>query len=383
MQNTQKTSKFKFLLAISAALISIGGTVLLVERGSAKADAAEAPAAPPAVPVVVQTVKAQSVQTWSSYSGRLQAVDFAEIRPQVNGRITEVRFQDGQLVKKGQIIYVIEPISYEANMTRAEANAKLAKLELDRAAQLVKTKAIAKAIYDQRQTAKKVAEAELKQARLDLDRAYVKAPISGRIGRAEITVGNVVEAGSSAPLLTSIVANDSIYVDFEVDEKTYMQVMRDKTTNNAKQTIPVEVSATNDKQTYRGALYAFDNRIDTTTGTIRARAKFANQDGALIPGMFVNVRMSSGQQDQALLVPERAISVDQDKKFVYVVDKNNTIEYRLITSGESAEGKRIITSGLASGDRVVVDGVQHIRPGAAVTVQELKTETAQNNSRQS
>ncbi len=214
------------------------------------------------IPVGVHTVVPRKVRVWSEFSGRLSAVDYAEIRPEVSGRITEVRFRDGETVKAGEILYVIDPRPFEAAVAKAEANlasartnADYAQVELDRATTLIRSQAIAQRIYDQTANAKRVADAavlaadaELKQARIDIDHAYVKAPITGRMSRPEITVGNLVQAGPNAPLLTSIVSNDGIYADFDVDEQTYLESVRSSADTDAKEKkIPVELTVSGQK----------------------------------------------------------------------------------------------------------------------------------------
>ncbi len=338
--------------------------------------------APQAIPVTVQTLTLQKVRLWSEFSGRLHAVDAAEIRPEVSGRITEVRFQDGQDVQKGDILFVIDPRPYEAAVAKAEANlasaktnAQYTKREMDRASEMVKTQAIAQRVYDERANAHRIAtatikgaEAELKQANLNLEYAHVKAPISGRVSRAEITIGNLVQAGPGAPLLTSIVANDTIYADFEVDEQTYLQSIRAKANvSEEERRIPVQLTVQGDQEhVYHGTIDSFDNRIDVATGTIRARAKFENRDGVLVPGMFVSVSLAGGSAEEALLIPERALGFDQNKKFVYVVGDDNKVAYREVRLGKQIDAQRVVLSGVVAGDRVVVDGVQHVRPDALV-----------------
>jgi membrane fusion protein, multidrug efflux system len=350
-----------------AALLIVGTLIFL--KGGAK------PSAPAnaAVPVIVQTLAEKQVRLWSEFSGRLQAVNYAEIRPEVGGRITEVRIEDGQTVKKGDVLFVIDPGPYQAALSRTEANAAFAKTELDRAAGLIKAQAIAQRLYDERMNASLVAEAELARAKIDYFRAYVKAPISGRVSRAEITVGNLVQTTPNAPLLTSIVSNNGIYADFEVDEQTYLQTIRDHASaRDQERAIPVELTVQGDKErSYKGSIYSFDNRLDNVSGTIRARAKFANEDGALMPGMFVSVKIGSSGDRAVLLVPERAVGVDQNKKFVYVVGKDNKVGYREVTLGQQAQGDRIVLSGLQAGDRVIVDGTQHVRPDVVVEPKEV------------
>ncbi|NDF13106.1 MAG: efflux RND transporter periplasmic adaptor subunit [Proteobacteria bacterium] len=338
------------------------------------------------IPVTVKTLKPEPVRAWTDFSGRLQPVDSAEIRPEVSGRIVSVNFQDGQQVKKGDVLFVIDPGPYEAAMARAEAalataksNAKFADIEQKRAASMVKTSAIPRRLYDERVNANQVAidaiksaEAQLKQARIDLDRAHVKAPISGRAGRVELTVGNVVQAGPTAPLLTTIVDNNAVYADFEVDEQHYLQSVRSTASaRDVEQKIPVRLKIQGDEHPYEGTIYSFDNQLNLASGTIRARAKFENQDGALLPGMFVTVSLASATLENKMRVPEAAIGFDQDKKFVFTVDADNKVQYREVTLGDSANGFRTVLTGLEPGAKVIVDGVQHVRPGALVQPTEV------------
>src|SRR5712671_3739622 len=311
-------------------LFSTVAAVALASGGAALRHFSNASAQPkmavenPAVPVGVLTVAAGNVRVWSEFSGRLNAVDYAEIRPEVSGRIAQVRFRDGQTVKAGDILFVIDPRPYEAALAKAQANlasartnAEFAQTELDRAANLVKEQAIAQRLYDERANTKRVAdaavqaaEAELKQAELDIDHAYVKAPITGRLSRAEVTLGNLVQAGSNAPVLTSIVSNDGICAEFD------------------------------------------------------------NKDASLVPGMFVSVRLGSSPKNEVLLVPERAVGNDQNKKFIYVVGRDDKVAYREVSLGQQVGGGRIVLSGLQPGERVVVDGLQHIAPDVKVQAKE-------------
>ena len=329
------------------------------------------------------------MRIWSEFSGRLQAVDIAEIRPQVSGRITEVRFEDGALVKAGDVLFVIDPRPYEAAVERAEArvltsnaNAEFTKLEVDRAANMIKTEAVAKRIYDERYNANeaaiasvKSANAELKQAKVDLEHAYVQSPITGRAGRVELTVGNLVQPGINAPLMTRIVANDPIYVDFEVDEQTYLDSVRSIAHNRKlEREIPVKLYILgNKKDSHEGTIYSFDNRLDVGSGTIRARAKFDNEDGVLVPGMFVTVALGKSAED-VLLVPQQAINSDQSKKYVYVVDKDNKAIFREVTLGAEYGNQRIVLNGLSPGDKVIINGMQHIRAGQTVSPEEVKAQ---------
>ncbi len=342
--------------------------------------------------VIVKSIQPQKAHVWSEFSARLQAVDSAEIKPEVSGRITEVRFEDGGLVNAGDVIFVIDPRPYEAAVARAEAkvatavtNADFAKIELERGKNMVKTQAIAQRIYDERFNSNQVAlasvksaEADLKQANLDLEHAYVRAPITGRAGRVELTEGNLVQAGPNAPLLTRIIANDSIYADFEVDEQTYIENVRNVANDRTNERhIEVELTVQGDTgHAYKGTIYSFDNRLDPASGTIRARAKFDNSDRSLVPGMFVTVKLSSGKESEVLLVPQQALGFDQSKKFVYIIDQDNKVSYREVELGKEVKGQRIALKGLKPGDRVVIKGLQHIKPNEVVKAEEVEADAA-------
>ena len=372
---TAHKARFWIVVAIIAALV----LYVLVHRLMP----APHPAMPQGpVPVTAFTVRKAPVQTWNNFSARTRAVNQADIRPEVGGRITEIRFQDGQAVKAGDILLVIDPRSYEAALAKARAdletaqsNASFAKTELGRAQGMIKTQAIARRLFDQRMTDAKTtaaavasAQAAVTNAGLDVEHAYVRAPIDGRTGRSELTVGNLVQAGPNAPLLTSIVSTGAIYADFEVDEQTYMNVVHAHAEGLAQeQHIPVQLIVTEGGKAYDGFIATFDNHIDSTSGTIRARARFANEDGALVPGMFVSVRLSGPIRAEAITVPEGAINTDQSKKFVYTIGADGKAAYSEVTPGDAVDGKRIVLSGLKDGDRVIVDGMQHVQPGAAVT----------------
>ena len=379
------------LLFGAAALAVLGGGWFVVHH-MASADATPVAAAVQAAPVNTVTLEPQKAQIWSEFSGRLDPVDYAEVRPQVSGRITEIRFKDGQTVKAGDVLFVIDPRPYQAaaakaaaDLRSAQTNAALAKANLARAESLRKAGAIALQSYDQAANASAVAnaaigaaQATLTQAQLDVGYAYVKAPISGKVSRAEITVGNLVQNQPSAPLLTSIVSKDGIYADFEVDEQTYVRGIHSAAdTQSEQQKIPVELTLPGDSgHVYKGFIESFDNHIDTGSGTIRARARFENKDGALVPGMFVSVRIANASGNAVLLVPERAIGTDQSKRFVYVVDNAGKAAFREVTLGATVGANRVVTSGLSRGDRVIVDGIQHIQPGAPVAATEISNKVA-------
>jgi len=339
---------------------------------------------PQAITVSVEVMKSEKIQIWSEYSARLEAVAFAEIRPQVSGIITEVRFQDGQMVKLGEIIYVIDPRPYKAILDQAQAdletsknNLTLATKEYNRAKELITTKAISQRVLDIRENVARTAQdslsralARLEQAKINVDYAYIKAPISGKISRAEIKVGNLVQSGANAPLLTTIVATNQIYADFDVDEKTYLTILGDNP-----EKIPVELSIGSKAKKYNGTIDSFDNRIDPISGTIRARALFKNKQSSLLPGMFATIKMGQSIPADVITIPEAALGTDQDRKFVYVVSKDSVVAYRLVEIGMTINGRRIITSGLNEGDMVIVEGLIKIRPGV-IAVPQIKDKEA-------
>ncbi len=368
-------NKKTILMALFLICLGSGGYYLTVAQAEQPAQGA----AQRAMPVTVSVVSLEPVQIWKEFSARLEAVDFAQIKPQVNGIVTDVKFKDGAEVKKGDILYVIDIRPYRATVNRAQADlnaasneVSLAKKELDRAKNLVEVDAISKRIYDERFNSLKVAQAnvesakaQLDQAKIDLDYANIKAPITGKISRDEIKVGNLVQAGPNAPLMTSIVSTQGIYADFEVDDQTYLALSTNgKNKEEAK--IPVRLLLNNGEQSYDGYVQSFDNRIDPTSGTIRARAFFANEDKVLLPGMFATIEMGSAEAEEKIVISEKAISTDQDRKFVYVVNSENKVTYRAIEVGESTGGKRVVLSGLSVGDRVITEGIIRIRPDMVV-----------------
>ena len=381
------------LLLAGAAITTSAAVVYSTAARDARSSAALM--VPAGLSVAVNQLEPKTVSPFAEFSSRINAVDYAEIRPQVSGRITEIRFHDGEHVNAGDILLVIDPRPYQAAVDKAQAdlttainNAKFAQAERERGNQLVKSNWLSQETFDQRTNADEVAkaavqsaQAALETAQINLDYAYVKAPISGRVSRAEITVGNLVgEPTTAPPVLTSIVSDNGVYADFEVDQQTYLNNVRNYGQSHAEQQkIPVEVVVRgNEDHLYRGHIYSFDNRIDTGSGTIRARARFDNIDGGLIPGMFVSVRMGSGVIDDALLVPESAIGNDQSKRFVFVVGDGNKAEYRSVALGPQVDGNRVVLTGLKAGDRVILDHLQRLAPGAPVVPQMQRSRTASN-----
>ncbi len=371
-----KAHKGLTLFSILLAIV-LGGAVLHYMSGAYASKTAPGSAKPPIPEVEVETLQAEDLRVWNTFSGRLRAVDYVEVRPRVGGTITQVLFKEGVIVKKGEPLFIIDPRPFEAEFASAQAaletaqsQTRLAQLELKRAKGLVKKNAISQSRYDAARNDYRVAvasinsaKARLKQASLDLEYAHIRAPVSGRISRAEITVGNVIQAGPNAPVLTTIVSNDQLYAEFDVDEQTYIKTRRQAD----KGTMPVELTLTNEPSVvYHGAIHSFDNQLNTTSGTIRARAIFPNKDGALVPGMFATVHLGSPGMQATLLISELAIRTDQDKKYVYVVTPEKKVSYREVRLGDSLKGRRVVLSGLSIGEQVLINSLQRVQPDMEV-----------------
>lgn len=377
-------SKYLSRNAMSAAagllILAAGGGYAL--RGNA-AKPAESAAAPVAVSVAV--VLQRLVVEWDDFSGRVAAVDQVDIRPRVSGTIDAVHFQEGQLVSKGAPLFTIDPRPYKAELARAaadvgaaQARLALARTELVRARRLIEERAIAQRELDQRENGMREAEAGLQAAEaarltasLNLQYTEITAPVSGRVSRAEITVGNLVGAGTSAPLLATVVSAAPVYVNFEVDEPTYARYARNGTAGNSGTAHMQVLAGLGAEEGYprKGKIKSFDNRVDTGSGTIRARAVFDNADGALTPGMYARVRTGGAPIQAAILIEDKAIGTDQDKNYVMVVGGDNRVSYRALKLGPMVDGLRVVRSGLQKDERIVVEGLQRIHPNDIVTPQ--------------
>jgi multidrug efflux system membrane fusion protein len=322
-----------------------------------------------APPVAAAEVIVRKVQLWQEFSGRLMAMESAEIRPRVSGTIEKVHFEEGQIVEKGDPLFTIDPRTYQAALQSAQAQATLAEAEFERAKSLVADKALPQREYDSRKNAVEMARAELTRAKLDMEYTSVKAPISGRVSRAEITVGNLVDAGGMAPVLTRIVSDRPIYADFDIDEQTFLRYLQSVASDQEKlKNIPVMLGLSgSDTMPYQGHVQSFDNQLDVMSGTIRVRAVFANEDGDLIPGLFARVRMGSPAETEVILITDRAVGTDQNKKFVLVIGEGGATERREIKLGGMSDGFRIIESGLKPGEKIIVSGLQRVMmPGQPV-----------------
>ena len=377
--------KTKQILAVILLITAVGTGVMVYgsSQKDVKADS-EQLAAPQALPVDVVQVKEEDTQIWKNFSGQVVAVDHADIRPQVSGQIIEIRFKDGEYVKKGDVLVVIDPLPYKAALNQAQAaldaavtRATLAEKEYRRARKLIETEAISQGLLDERtnnrlsaSAAVDGAKAALESAKIDLDYAYVKAPISGKVSRAEITEGNIVQSGQNAPVLTSVISDKLVYVDFDVDERSYLRFVKTDASLGSSGKVPVRLLLLDGEFEYQGEVSSFDNRIDPSSGTIRARAVFENKDKLLLPGMSVSVLMGSAQNEKNILVSERAIGTDQDRKFVYIVNEKSMAQYREVKIGDSVDGQRVILSGLEDNETIIAKGLVRIRPGMPVVVKE-------------
>lgn len=386
---TSRKKRWALVGAGIGIVVSVGGAAFFFELPmSAPATAASAPAQAPAVPVTVAVVEPRDIRTWEEFSGRLEAVDRVEVRSRVAGAIQAVHFREGALVKAGDPLFTIDPAPFaaavaqaQAQVAAAESRVDITKLELDRGRRLSDNRTISQSDLDQRGSAYneaqanlKAAQAALQTAQLDLGYTEVFAPISGRVGKIEITVGNLVAAGSTSPALTTLVSVDPIYASFNASEELVTSALAQLPPSDSPSPpvdqIPVEIGTLSDEGTpIKGKLQLVDNEVDAASGTIRVRGIFDNPGGRLIPGQFVRVRMGQPKPENRLIVSDRAIGTDQDKKFVFVVDAENKIVYRQIQIGATADGQRIVESGLNAGDKVVVNGLQRVRPGAVVDPQ--------------
>jgi multidrug efflux system membrane fusion protein len=371
---------FKRKLVISSAIslaVIVGVGAMYHAYGGAPVTKAAAAAAPPAAGVDVATVVSRSITDYQEYSGRIQAISDVEIRPLVSGTIVAVHFQDGAMVKKGDPLFTIDPRPYQAEVDRAaaqlasaESRNGYASTDWERAQRLLADNAIARRDYDEAQNANreavaavKAAKAALEAAQINLGYTAITAPVSGRVSRALLTVGNVVSTGANAPVMTTLVSMSPIYASFDVDEQTYLRFL----SHDSKVTVPTWIGLANETGYSRqGVIDSVDNRLDTSSGTIRVRARFDNADGVLVPGLYVRARVGGGAPHQAVLVGDAAIQTDQDKKFVLLVDKEDKVQYREVKLGDQHRGLRVITGGLQPGDRIVVNGMQRVRPGDPV-----------------
>ncbi|HEU4532158.1 MAG TPA: efflux RND transporter periplasmic adaptor subunit [Steroidobacteraceae bacterium] len=377
---------------MTAALLTSNGRVVtgfavVVVALTLAACKPQAAPAPQAMPVTVASVLEREIAEWDEFTGRLEAIDSVEIRPRVTGYIDRIAFREGGEVKAGDLLFIIDPKPYQAELQRAEAQVSSARAQAQLAAQLLanasklrQAGAISQDEFDERKSADAVAreavraaEAEANVARLNLGYTRVTSPIAGRVSKAEITEGNLVTGGTQdATLLTTVVSLDPIYAEFEGDEQIYLrytQLDREGDRQSSRDAPnPVFMGLANeDGFPHEGHMVFVDNQVNPRTGTIRARAIFDNGAGLFTPGLFARIQLLGSGKYKAVLITDRAVGTDQDRKYVLVVNKEKTIEYRAVKLGRVVDGLRIVKEGLRPGELIVVNGLQRVRPGMPVT----------------
>ena len=345
-----------------------------------------APQEPPAVSVVRPV--ARQVVEWDEYIGRLESPETVEVRARVSGYLDKVHFKEGKEVKKGDLLFTIDPRPYQAESDHADAEYEravsqtdLAKNDFERAKRLIATKAISEEDYDTKsktytavQAAVRSAKATLDSAKLNLEFTQIRAPIDGRISRAVVTEGNLISsgvAGSGATLLTTIVSLNPLYLYGDADERSvlkYLHLRREGTRVSARdELIPAEMGLADEAGfPHKGYMDFVDNRIDPGTGTMRARGVFSNADHSLSPGFFGRIRIPGSGKYPALLIPDRALGSDQAQKFVYVVNAEKKVEFRPVKIGPMIDGLRVVKEGLKPGEQIVIEGLLRVRPGIVV-----------------
>ena len=364
------------LLAAAAATASI-------LSGCARNEAAE-PNAAPLAQVTVAAAISRKVTEFDEFTGRFEAVERVEVRPRVSGYISSVNFKDGSEVKKGDVLFVIDPRpnvaerdKARAQLAQARSQLILARSERDRATKLLAQHAISQEEFDTRasgleqgQANVEAAQAALDAAALNLDFTRLTAPISGRIGRALVTSGNFVTNGQT--LLTTLVSLDPIYVSFDGDEKVYLKYSKLSRDGAQGARNPVQVGLADESgYPHQGVMVFVDNALDPATGTIRSRALLDNGDRLFTPGLFARLRLLGAHEHEAVLINDSAVGTDQTVRYVLVVSAGNKAEYRPVQLGPIVDGLRVVESGLASGETIVVNGLQRVRPGAQVQPQRV------------
>lgn len=360
--------------------LALAGALLLGGCGQAAEEQAQMPVPKVSVAEVIE----QPINEWDEFTGRLEAPQSVEIRPRVSGYIDRVAFAEGSLVKKGDLLFQIDPRPFEAEAKRLEAQLQQARASQARAAsearrgeRLRQSNAISAELADARASASAEAQAqvaaiqaELENARLNLDFTRITAPIDGRVSRAEITEGNLVGAGES--LLTSLVSTDKVYAYFDADERAFLKYLElaRQSGSDARGASPVYLGLSDeDGHPYLGQLDFLDNQVNPRTGTIRGRAVFDNEGGRFTPGLYARLKLVGSHPYAATLIKDEAVGTDLGKKFVLVLGEDNSVAYRTIELGPKLEGLRIVRNGLSKGEKIVVNGLQRAIPGATVDPQ--------------
>ncbi len=369
-------------LPVAALLLSAAIAVAI----SACSSEAAPNAAPPPPQVSVATVLTKQVRQWDDFTGRVAAVETVELRPRVSGYVQRVAYEEGQEVHKGDLLFVIDQRPYKAaldralaDLARARSEARLAHSQDTRAQELIEAKAISREEFETRKAATaqgeaavRAAEAAVATAKLDLQFTQVRSPIDGRAGRAMVTEGNLAQA--DATLLTTVVSQDPMYVYFESDEQSFLRYAElARKDERARSGNPVRIGLANeDGYPHEGTVDFIDNQVDPTTGTIRARAVVRNPDRVFTPGLFARVQLEGSGDFRAMLVDDKAVLTDQDRKYVYVLGPHDTAVRKDVVLGPVIDGLRVVTSGLAPSDKVIVHGVQKVFfPGMPVAPKQI------------
>jgi RND family efflux transporter MFP subunit len=393
-----RVSRFLFLCAVVAGIVvASGATWYFARHGAWSAPAAQAQTAPPTPPpVTVSRPIQREIVEWDEYTGQFAAVDYVELRAQVSGYLQSINFEDGQIVKKGDLLFQIDPRPFEiqrdqgrAALGQAEARLEFAQHQLARAGELRQRDFVAASTYDERlnelrasTSAVETAKAQIRAAELSLEFAHITAPLTGRIGRHEVSLGNLVVGGAGGPttLLTTIVSLDPIYLYFDMSEAdflAYQRAVEKGLLNSTRDSSPLVAARLADEPqwTRQGFLNFVDNQVDRSAGTVRARGVFGNPGFLLTPGQFARIRVPASERYDALLLPDAAFVTDQSRKLVMTVKEDGTVEPKVVRQGPTTDdGLRIVRSGLGKDDRVIINGLVRARPGAKVTPQDGKIE---------
>jgi RND family efflux transporter MFP subunit len=374
-------SRFVIVSALVSSVLALG------IAGCARNEAATPAAAPQAPQVSVAAALKRPVTDFDEFTGRFVAVQRVEVRPRVSGYISSVSLVPGREVKKGDLLFTIDPRPYEAalkgakaELARARTQLALARTERDRAVKLLDQHAISKEEFDSRVAGTEQGEANVEAASAAVDTAAlnlswtrVESPIDGLVSREEVTAGNLVSAGQT--LLTTVVSVDKIYVEFDGDEQVYLKSLaRTGETGNAHNgQLPVWVGLADEKGTpHEGKMVFVDNALDTQTGTIRVRALLDNSERRFTPGLFARVKIVGSAKYDAVLVNDSAIGTDQNVRYVFAVDADNKVEYRAVKLGPVLDdGLRVVREGLKPGELIVVNGLQRVRPGVTIAPQKI------------
>ena len=390
---SSSSTPHRFTRRLALAGVSMLAAAVLTACSGSHAEEAGMPP-PPSVSAAPVLVK--QVSQWDDFSGRVEAVESVELRPRVSGYIDKVNYVEGQEVKKGDVLFTIDARSYRAELDRATAElnrartqAQVSRSEADRARRLSDQQAISTETWEQRRAVSEQAQAQVQAAqaavdaaRLNMEFTQVRAPINGRAGRAMVTAGNLVTAGDSASVLTTLVSLDKVHVYFDADEGTFLRyaqmARKGERPSERDSELPVKVGLSGEEgYPHEGKVDFLDNQVTRSTGTIRVRALLDNADRAFTPGLFARVQLLGSGQFQAMLIDDKAVLTDQDRKFVYVVDKDNKAQRRDIELGRTADGLRIVEQGLKAGDRVIIDGVQKVfMPGMPVQAKAVAMQPA-------